>query len=147
MSKIRIRIAGIYIENNKILLVKHKKRDNEYYLLPGGGQEPGESQKEAIKREYKEELNLDIEVGDLAFIGESVPPKGVFKTQILQIVFEVKSISGTIKLADDPPLHEFKWQDIESMRDIKFFPGCLDQLFAYVNKNDYQAYQKYNWLK
>ena len=94
--KIRLRIAGVFVRDNKILLVKHRKNGLEYYLLPGGGQEPGESSIDALIREWKEELNLDIKPGQFLFCGESVPPQNLSRSQVMQLVFAVEEIQGSI---------------------------------------------------
>ena len=57
--------AGALIKNSlgEILIVKPNYREG--WLLPGGVIEPGESPKEACRRECKEELGLDVQVGEL----------------------------------------------------------------------------------
>ena len=57
--KLNIRAAGVIIHNNKILT--HKNINKDHYCLPGGRVEIGESSKETIKREIKEELGKDME--------------------------------------------------------------------------------------
>ena len=49
----RIRVAGILVENNKILLIQHHKNNKKYWLIPGGGNDWGETTKQALIREYK----------------------------------------------------------------------------------------------
>jgi ADP-ribose pyrophosphatase YjhB (NUDIX family) len=56
-KKIRIRVAGLVVEENKILLIAHKKGNEIYWLLPGGGVEYQESLDEALKREFFEEYS------------------------------------------------------------------------------------------
>jgi 8-oxo-dGTP diphosphatase len=60
-------VVVAFIENNKKLLIlkrnKNKKFLPEYYELPGGRVEFGENEKEALKRELKEELDVNIDVG------------------------------------------------------------------------------------
>ncbi|HNO23437.1 MAG TPA: NUDIX hydrolase, partial [Leptospiraceae bacterium] len=59
-KKLRVRVAAyIQDQEGKILLIKQKKRNKDYWLLPGGGIEFGESAPAALIRELKEELNLD----------------------------------------------------------------------------------------
>jgi ADP-ribose pyrophosphatase YjhB (NUDIX family) len=44
---VRVRVGGILITNDGILLIAHKKDNNVYWLLPGGGVDYGESLSEA----------------------------------------------------------------------------------------------------
>ena len=46
----RVRVAGILIEDDKILLIEHLKKDKRYWLVPGGGVDWGESTAEALIR-------------------------------------------------------------------------------------------------
>ena len=57
-----MRVAAIIIKDNKILLIHRIKNSQEYYVFPGGGVKEGESLEEALAREIKEELTLDIKV-------------------------------------------------------------------------------------
>ena len=58
---------GSVILNDQILLIKHHHYSDgrEYWLLPGGGREEGETEEECVKREIKEETNLDVLVEKL----------------------------------------------------------------------------------
>ncbi len=44
-----------------MLLIHRWRRGDEYYVVPGGGVEPGETIEEAARREIREETSLDIE--------------------------------------------------------------------------------------
>ncbi len=63
-SKYATRYQGAIIRNDQILLIKHShhKSGVEYWLLPGGGREEGETEEECVQREMKEETNLDVVV-------------------------------------------------------------------------------------
>jgi 8-oxo-dGTP diphosphatase len=65
MKKIEVVAAIIYFEN-KILCVQRPKNKLSYisekFEFPGGKIEKGESQKEALKRELIEELNVEPEI-------------------------------------------------------------------------------------
>ena len=62
----RISSRAIIIEDNKLLVMFRRKIKNgikkEYYVIPGGGLEEGETLEQNVIREIKEEFNIDIKV-------------------------------------------------------------------------------------
>ena len=61
----KIVVTGFLQENEKVLLVKRKKEEKflpEYFEMPGGKVEFGEDPEESLKREFKEEVGLNIKV-------------------------------------------------------------------------------------
>ena len=72
----RIRVSSILRWQGRVLLCRQEKPGKEYWLLPGGGVEGGESLMEALVRELKEELGLPDELlfeGPVA-VAESIAP-------------------------------------------------------------------------
>ena len=60
-----VRVYGILLgENNDILVSDEYIRGGYYTKFPGGGLEFGEGTRECLKREFKEEMDLDVEVTD-----------------------------------------------------------------------------------
>jgi len=60
-----IRVYGILINEKKQVLVSDEFIRGGYYTkFPGGGLEFGEGTRDCLKREFKEEMDLDIKVGD-----------------------------------------------------------------------------------
>jgi ADP-ribose pyrophosphatase YjhB (NUDIX family) len=55
-----MRIVGIIIKDDDVLLMRRVKDGREYYVFPGGSIENNETEEEALKREIKEETNLSI---------------------------------------------------------------------------------------
>jgi 8-oxo-dGTP diphosphatase len=88
----RDRVHAAIIKNESILMVHEIRGDRDYWTLPGGAIESGESHEEAVIREVREETNLEVRVirpisklnysqgydfGYLVeIIGESVPSLG-----------------------------------------------------------------------
>lgn len=68
MKKVEV-VAAIIEYDNKVLCVQRPAHKLDYisekFEFPGGKIEKGESNKEALLREIKEELNMEIEIGDL----------------------------------------------------------------------------------
>ena len=60
-----IRVYGLLIiEDNKVLVSDEFIRGNYYTKFPGGGLEFGEGTRECLAREFMEEMNLKVKVGD-----------------------------------------------------------------------------------
>jgi 8-oxo-dGTP diphosphatase len=60
-----IRVYGILIGDNKQVLVSDELIRGDYITkFPGGGLEFGEGTRDCLKREFKEEMDLEIRVGD-----------------------------------------------------------------------------------
>lgn len=142
---IRLRIAGIYAREDKILLVKHRKFGKEYYLLPGGGQHEGETAPKALAREWDEELNLKVEVGDFLFAGESVPPEGSGRRHVYQIVFLIHNTEGEIKLEADDVLCGVEWLPINQLDKVTIYPVCVEQIQAVLRGETPERYVAYPW--
>ena len=76
------RASAIISYNGGIIVIKRIKgkdeNKEEYYTLPGGGQEIGETIEEATLREIKEELGIDIELTEKCYEIESQNRKQYF---------------------------------------------------------------------
>ena len=58
----RIRVSAILRWKGRMLLCRHEKPGKEYWLLPGGGVNSGESLVDALHRELAEEIGIDERV-------------------------------------------------------------------------------------
>ena len=74
------RVRAIIIDSGTIALIKRIKENEVYYVIPGGGVEAGENHQEALMREAKEELGIEISVGDL-FVKSSRKKDGSLSEQ------------------------------------------------------------------
>ncbi|MCJ7648248.1 MAG: NUDIX hydrolase [Candidatus Lokiarchaeota archaeon] len=105
MNKTNIQKAvDAIIDDNQgnIILIKRKYPPyKDYYALPGGAVEKGETLKQAVIREIKEETNLDIEIDDK--VGVYDKPGRDPRGDVHSTVYKCKIIGGkdTIKSGDD----------------------------------------------
>ena len=137
----RVRVAGILIENNKILLIEHLKKNKKYWLVPGGGVDWGESTAEALIREYKEETNLDITVEKFLFLSETIAPDK--KKHVINLYFQIKIIKNSIynmKLGDERNLTDLKFITKEEIENIKLYPNIKTQLIQLLNEEKIAPY-------
>jgi 8-oxo-dGTP diphosphatase len=97
-------VDGVYIKDGKILLLKRRTEPfNGYWHLIGGHVEENETLKEALRREFKEETNLDVKVGNII---DGRIEKTSDRTKII-MTFEVTSAHGKIKLNAES--EEYGW--------------------------------------
>ncbi len=65
MFRFNIRVYGILINKQQQVLVSDEFIRGKYYTkFPGGGLEFGEGTRDCLKREFMEEMNLNVEIGD-----------------------------------------------------------------------------------
>ena len=76
------RASAIIPYEDGLIVIRRIKGDNEnreeYYTIPGGGQEEGESIEEATLREIREELGIEVKLTDKCYELESQGRKQYF---------------------------------------------------------------------
>lgn len=128
MSHIRIRAAGILVHEGQLLLVRHEKGGKAYWLLPGGGVDYGETVEAGLKREFREEVGLDIGVGRLVMVHDSIPPDR--HRQVLNLYFLVTCPNPVIKVTQDQVLKGAQFHPFEAVRGLPVYPNVKTELFA-----------------
>ncbi|MCE7869401.1 NUDIX hydrolase [bacterium CPR1] len=124
----RIRVAVALVEHGRVLLVRHVKGERTYWLLPGGGLEFGESLADGARREMLEETGIIVEVGDLLFAAETLPPDR--SRHLIHLVFAARRAGGVLKVGEEPRLAEAKFVDTEQLRDLVLHPPMKEPLAA-----------------
>lgn len=114
--KSRVIVVPI-IENNRneYLICKMKQNRGVFpglWALPGGGIEPNENMYDALKREIREELGIEIHDIQPWFFRDDYrtkihPRKGDEKVYMIYLIFTCKTDATTIKLNDE--FDEYKW--------------------------------------
>ena len=103
-NKFFVCVDGVCVRDGKILLLKRNVEPFKgcWHVVEGHVDE-NETLKEALKRELKEETNLDVEVGKI--IGGRI--EETFDRTKIVVVFEVASARGEIKLNSENK--EYGW--------------------------------------
>ena len=119
-KKTRIRVCGLLIKNDQILMINHSglNEENIFWSLPGGGVDENEDIKEALIREFREEVNLKINIGTLLYINEAK----IGALHAIEFYFQVFSEEQKPTLGHDPELNiltGIDWKSIEDYRQIK----------------------------
>jgi 8-oxo-dGTP diphosphatase len=146
-NKLRIRVCGICMEENTVLLVKHHSIGESGILWapPGGGMVFGETAEDALKREFLEETGLIISVEKFLCVNEYLTPP----LHAIELFFVVNKTGGTLKMGIDPELQadkqiitELTWTAIDQIQHIP--KNEIHSLFQNIkNKEDLSSLNGY----
>lgn len=144
-KKIRVRVGGLIVNDGMILLIAHKKENNLYWLLPGGGVEYQESLDAALKRELSEELGIEIEVGDVAIVADSIEPNG--NRHIINIIFLCTLVNDAIQLGNESILFGYTFKPLKELENIVMYPPLNKHIINYIhNKSKQIIYKGSLWI-
>jgi 8-oxo-dGTP diphosphatase len=91
MYPFNVRVYGILIQNKKVLVTDEYFHDTFITKFPGGGLQFGEGTMDCVKREFLEELNLDVEVLNHFYTTDFFQPSAFDKhKQVISIYYLVK---------------------------------------------------------
>ncbi len=112
-----IRVYGILSGKNREVLVSDELiRGNQYTKFPGGGLEFGEGTRECLKREFKEEMNLDVRVTDHLYTTDFFQMSAFNpEHQIISIYYRVETLEE-IKVPLRTKLFDFDEAQMEVYR-------------------------------
>lgn len=116
----RLRVAAALTREGKLLLVRHRKGGETYYLLPGGGVKWGESMEEALGREVYEETGLEVQAGRLLCVSETMYPDG--SRHIVNLVFRGVEKGGVIRPSSDPRVDACLFVDLGDLPGLRLYP-------------------------
>lgn len=100
------RFQGAIVAGDQIVLVRHHSRisDHEYWVIPGGGIEAGESETECVAREMREETGLEVRVERLLL--DLRNPQGRYYRR--QKTYLCTPLSGTLAAGSEPEAANFE---------------------------------------
>ncbi len=107
--------AAVIERNGKILIARRRRGDSlaGKWEFPGGKLEPGETPEECLKRELKEELGIETEVGAFFCSSRFVYPH----IAVELLVYRTSYVSGEIELLEHDRV---EWVSPETLRETDF---------------------------
>lgn len=112
-----LRVYGLLINEKKEILLSDERRfGKKFTKFPGGGLEPGEGIKDCLKREFQEELSLEIEVGDLFYLTDFYQESAFNSDDQLISIYYLVSTKGQDVIVTSTIPFDFKEEQIESHR-------------------------------
>lgn len=125
MGNVQAAVKGLIVKNGKFLAVKQRLESFSVWDLPGGRIEYGSDPVSCLKREVKEETDLDINVGKP--IGTWYFFRENDKDQVILMTFLCEPLSDRVDLSknvdDEENLTEYKWVSPEDFLSDGFKTG------------------------
>lgn len=128
-----IRVYGILINEDRQVLVSDEFiRGNYYTKFPGGGLEIGEGTRDCLEREFMEEMNLKVEVGDHIYTTDYYQVSAFNPAhQLISIYYYVKAVEPITA-----PLRSSPFDFDEQQLNVYAATGETET-FRLVNWNDF----------
>jgi ADP-ribose pyrophosphatase YjhB (NUDIX family) len=97
MPRFNIRIYGLWLKKESGILVSEEMVHGEQVIkFPGGGLEYGEGTIDGLKREWKEELNVEIDVERHFYTTDFYQPSAWDDSQVLSIYYRIKPLEPPV---------------------------------------------------
>jgi ADP-ribose pyrophosphatase YjhB (NUDIX family) len=145
----RVRGAGLIIHDSSVLLVEYySEGPGLHYVLPGGAVHHGETVREAVRREVREEACVEVEVGQLVLAYEYAAHRDTRQLgapHALTLVFTCRSLSGAARLPDCPDRGQtgVRWVPLDELDAITLSPPVHKTILEFA----YQGKAQVDWIE
>jgi ADP-ribose pyrophosphatase YjhB (NUDIX family) len=130
-----IRVYGVLINEEKQVLVSDEYIRGGYYTkFPGGGMELGEGTRDCLKREFKEEMDLEVEIAEHLYTTDFYQVSAFNSAQqIISIYYYVNALEE-IKVPLRTKEFDFDERQMEVYNKTK-----MTETFRFINWKDFTA--------
>lgn len=143
----RVSVKAIIICEGALLTLRCRCADGTFfYVLPGGGQEYGESLHDTLRRECLEEIGVAVEPGRLLYVRDymDTQAKQPDKTEPqLEMMFEARIADGAEPRGGHRPddyQEELVWLPVDRLSEYIFYPLTLRPLLSGGVRMDGEVY-------
>ncbi len=125
----KVVVTGFLVKNGKVLVAKRSMEEKflpGYYELPGGKLNFAESPEDGLKREWREEMGIEIEVLNPFHVFDWTTPE-LYRHSI-EIDFLVRPVHSDFVITLDHSHTEFAWITQQDMSKYLFSPEAQGTL-------------------
>lgn len=150
-NRFGVRVSGIIYNKDKTKIFMQRQGNHDFYMFPGGRIELHEDSYTALKRELKEELNIEENI-HLAYIGESFIQFPNIKYHEISFFYKLIIDEDKYKYYDEEydslDLNEgkskYKWINLNELDNYKINPEIMKQKLKEKNNNvEHFIYKEY----
>ncbi|NLI75325.1 MAG: NUDIX hydrolase [Candidatus Riflebacteria bacterium] len=143
---VRIRVTILLrAEDGRLVLVRHLKEGRRYWLLPGGGQDPGEPLEQAARRELYEEVRVTARGFRFLALRESIDFAGGRHIQF-PIFAAVEPDLTALGPGEDPRIEGIDLFTPEELADRPVFPHFPEDLGRLARNEPVAPFQTLPWV-
>lgn len=137
---IRNSAKALIIKDGKMLAIKISDSSEEWYIMPGGGQESEERLDSAVCREVAEELGIEITPTDLVFVIEGIHGEGFHRVDLVFLCQYVRELPHAALHSDQNQVG-WDWLDIQTLNHAPLYPSKLRrQIMNLYEGKPYSSY-------
>ena len=138
--RVRNAAKALIIKEDKMLAIKISDGKEEWYIMPGGGQDAEELLPETVCREVAEEMGLRVSVKDLVFVIEGLHGENFHRVDLV-FLCEYKGEIEDAFLHSDTNQVGFDWLDIKTLNRTPLYPSKLRrQIMNLYEGKEYSVY-------
>lgn len=135
---VRNSAKALIISEGRLLAVRLRDKDGDFYILPGGGQEPGELLPQTVEREVAEELGIRVRAKDVAFVIEGAQGE---RHHRVDLVFSCEYLGESAHIERHPDTNQvgWDWLDIRSLNTAPLYPSKLRRPIMHLASGEHPA--------
>ncbi len=138
--EIRNSAKALIIRDGKMAAIKIRDGGEEWYIMPGGGQEPEETLRETVCREVAEELGIHVKCKELLFAVEGVHGERFHRVNLVFHCEFINEIPHAV-LQNDTNQVGVEWLDISALNLQPLYPSKLRrQIMNFYDGKPYKVY-------
>lgn len=138
--EIRPSAKALIIRDGRMAAIRVRDAGEAWCIMPGGGQDAEETLPEAVVREVREELGLNVRCGELLFVVEGVHGERFHR---IDLVFACEIIGEDPHAPRRPDTNQVSidWLDIATLNTAPLYPSRLRrQIMNYHAGKPHQVY-------